>query len=80
MMDVDGARPVERQRDPRLYVGKIERVYEEERGQPPCYPVMMTKVRVHADGRGVVSSRQIQRRLAVDVVFRVLRSEAARPL
>ncbi len=51
----------------------IERVYEdEERGQPPYHPVMMTKVLVYAYCVGVFSSRQIQRRLAEDVAFRVL--------
>ena len=51
----------------------IERVYEdEERGQPPYHPVMMTKVLVYAYCVGVFSSRQIQRRVAEDVAFRVL--------
>ena len=50
----------------------IERVYEdEERGQPPYHPVMMTKVLVYAYCVGVFSSRQIQRRVAEDVAFRV---------
>ncbi len=51
----------------------IARPYEdEERGQPPYHPVMMTKVLVYAYCVGVFSSRQIQRRLAEDVAFRVL--------
>ena len=51
----------------------IERTYEdEERGQPPYHPVMMTKVLVYAYCVGVFSSRQIQRRLAEDVAFRML--------
>ena len=51
----------------------IESTYEdEERGQPPYHPVMMTKVLVYAYCVGVFLSRQIQRRLAEDVGFRVL--------
>ena len=51
----------------------IESPYEaEDRGQPPYHPVMMTKVLVYAYCVGVFSSRQIQRRLAEDVAFRVL--------
>ena len=51
----------------------IESTYEdEERGQPPYHPLMMTKVLVYAYCVGVFSSRQIQRRLAEDVAFRVL--------
>ena len=56
-----------------LDLSAIERRYEaEERGQPPYHPVMMTKVLVYAYCVGVFSSRQIQRRLAEDVAFRVL--------
>ena len=51
----------------------IESPYEaEDRGQPPYHPVMMTKVLIYAYCVGVFSSRQIQRRLAEDVAFRVL--------
>jgi len=51
----------------------IEAVYEdEERGQPPYHPRMMTKVLVYAYCVGVFSSRRIQRRLIEDVAFRVL--------
>ncbi len=51
----------------------IEAVYEdEERGQPPYHPRMMTKVLVYAYCVGVFSSRRIQKRLVEDVAFRVL--------
>jgi len=51
----------------------ITTVYEEEeRGDPPYHPVMLTKVLVYGDGVGGVSSRRIQRRWVEDVGFRVL--------
>src|SRR5207247_3379774 len=51
----------------------IESVYEEEdRGQPPYHPRMMTKILVYGYCVGVFSSRRIQKRLAEDVAFRVL--------
>src|SRR5271167_2737194 len=56
-----------------LDLSAIESVYEEEdRGQPPYHPRMMTKVLVYAYCVGVFSSRKIQRRLSEDVAFRVL--------
>jgi len=56
-----------------LDLSAITAVYEdEERGQPPYHPVMMTKVLVYAYCVGVFSSRRIERRLAEDVAFRVL--------
>jgi transposase len=56
-----------------LDVSAITAVYEdEERGQPPYHPVMMTKVLVYAYCVGVFSSRKIERRLSEDVAFRVL--------
>ncbi len=52
---------------------EIESVYEdEERGQPPYHPRMMTKLLIYAYCVGVFSSRRIQRRLLEDVAFRVL--------
>ena len=45
---------------------------DEERGQPPYDPRMMTKVLVYGYCVGVYSSRRIERRLAEDVAFRVL--------
>jgi transposase len=45
---------------------------DEERGYPPYHPVMLTKVSVYAYCVGVFSLRQIQRRLAEDMAFRVL--------
>ena len=51
----------------------IESVYEEEdRGQPPYHPRMMTKMLVYGYCVGVFSSRRIQKRLVEDVAFRVL--------
>lgn len=56
-----------------LDLSAITATYEdEERGQPPYHPVMMTKVLVYAYCVGVFSSRKIERRLAEDVAFRVL--------
>jgi transposase len=56
-----------------LDLSAITAPYEdEERGQPPYYPVMMTKVLVYAYCVGVFSSRKIERRLSEDVAFRVL--------
>lgn len=45
---------------------------DEERGQPPYHPVMMTKVLIYAYCIGVFSSRRIERRLVEDIAFRVL--------
>jgi len=51
----------------------IESYYEDEdRGQPPYHPRMMTKILVYAYCVGVFSSRKIQKRLLEDVAFRVL--------
>src|SRR5260370_24114927 len=51
----------------------IESVYEEEdRGQPPYHPRMMTKDLVYGYCVGVFSSLLIQKPLAEDVAFRVL--------
>jgi len=56
-----------------LDLSAIESVYEEEdRGQPPYHPRMMTKILVYGYCVGVFSSRRIQRRLEEDVAFRVL--------
>ena len=44
----------------------------EQRGQPPYNPRMMSKVLVHGYRVGVFSSRRIERRLAEDVGFRLL--------
>src|ERR1019366_5333221 len=51
----------------------LDAVYgDEQRGQPPYDPRMMTKVLVYGYCVGVFSSRRIERRLAEDVGFRVL--------
>ena len=56
-----------------LDLSAIEAVYEEEdRGQPPYHPRMMTKILVYGYCVGVYSSRRIQKRLVEDVAFRVL--------
>src|SRR5260221_338723 len=56
-----------------LDLSAIEALYEEEdRGQPPYHPRMMTKILVYGYCVGVFSSRRIQKRLVEDVAFRVL--------
>jgi len=56
-----------------LDLSAIESVYEEEdRGQPPYHPRMMTMILVYGYCVGVFSSRRIQKRLVEDVAFRVL--------
>jgi transposase len=56
-----------------LDLSAIESVYEEEdRGQPPYHPRMMTKILLYGYCVGVISSRKIQKRLVEDVAFRVL--------
>ena len=56
-----------------LDLSAIQCVYEEEdRGQPPYHPRMMTKVLVYGYCVGVFSSRRIQKRLVEDIAFRVL--------
>ncbi len=56
-----------------LDLSAIESVYEEEdRGQPPYHPRMMTKILVYGYCMGIFSSRRIQKRLVEDVAFRVL--------
>ena len=56
-----------------LDLSAIESVYQEEqRGQPPYHPRMMTKVLIYGYCVGVFSSRRIQKKLSEDVGFRVL--------
>lgn len=56
-----------------LNLSVLDAVYgDEQRGQPPYDPRMMTKVLVYGYCVGVFSSRRIERRLAEDVGFRVL--------
>ena len=45
---------------------------EEQRGQPPYDPRMMTKLLVYGYCVGVYSSRKLQQRLQEDVAFRIL--------
>jgi len=46
--------------------------YLEERGYPPYHPLMMVKVWMYGQMRGVRSSRKVQRATLEDVGFRVL--------
>src|SRR3979411_2444701 len=56
-----------------LNLTALDAVYgDEQRGQPPYDPVMMTKVLVYGYCVGVFSSRRIERRLVEDIAFRVL--------
>ena len=56
-----------------LDLSAIESVYEEEeRGQPPYHPRMMTKILIYGYCVGVFSSRRMQKKLREDVGFRVL--------
>src|ERR1700735_4262735 len=56
-----------------LDLSAIEAVYEEEeRGQPPYHPRMMTKVLIYGYCVGVFSSRRIEKKLSEDIGFRVL--------
>src|ERR1700726_2298046 len=56
-----------------LDLSAIESVYEEEeRGQPPYHPRMMTKILIYGYCVGVFSSRRIEKKLSEDVGFRVL--------
>jgi transposase len=56
-----------------LDLSAIESVYEEEdRGQPPYHPRMMTKILLYGYCVGVFSSRRIQKRLVEDIAFRAL--------
>jgi transposase len=56
-----------------LDLSASESVYEEEeRGQPPYHPRMMTKILIYGDCVGVFSSRRMQKKLTEDVGFRVL--------
>ncbi len=56
-----------------LDLSAIEAVYgDEQRGQPPYHPRMMTKLLVYGYCVGVFSSRRIQARVAEDIAFRVL--------
>src|SRR5246127_4554075 len=56
-----------------LDLSAIEAVYEEEdRGQPPYHPRMMTKILLYGYCVGVFSSRRMQKKLVEDVGFRML--------
>jgi transposase len=56
-----------------LDLSAIHAVYEQEqRGQPPYDPRLMTKLLVYGYCTGVFSSRRIQKRLREDIPFKVL--------
>lgn len=56
-----------------LDLARVYAVYgDEQRGQPPYDPRMMTKLLFYSYCIGVYSSRRIQRRLKEDIGFRVL--------
>ena len=56
-----------------LDLSAIESVYEEEeRGQPPYHPRMMTKILLYGYCVGVFSSRRMEKKVREDVGFRVL--------
>jgi transposase len=56
-----------------LDLSAIESVYEEEeRGQPPYHPRMMTKILIYGYCVGVFSARRMQKKLREDIGFRVL--------
>jgi len=56
-----------------LDLSAIESIYEEEeRGQPPYHPRMMTKILIYGYCVGVFSSRRMQKKMSEDVGFRVL--------
>src|SRR5207253_10345508 len=56
-----------------LNLSAIESMYEEDdRGQPPYHPRMMTKILLYGYCVGVLSSRKIQKHLVEDVAFCVL--------
>ena len=56
-----------------LDLSAMDAVYgDEQRGQPPYDPRMMTKLLVYGSCVGVFSSRRIQQRLIEDIAFRVL--------
>jgi len=55
-----------------LNLAAIEVYGDEQRGQPPYDPRMMTKLLMYGYCVGLFSSRRIQQRLAEDIGFRVL--------
>src|ERR1700704_4392961 len=61
-----------------LNLSALDAAYgDEQRGQPPYDPRMMTKVLMYGYCVGVFSSRRLERRLAEDVGFRVLAAGSA---
>ena len=55
-----------------LDLSQIYAAYEEERGYPPYHPLLMVKLWLYGQMRGVRSSRKLERATLEDVGFRVL--------
>ena len=61
---------------PTLNLDPILAAYQEDRGQPPYDPRMMTVLLLYAYSQGVMSSRQIERRCREDLAFMYLAGDA----
>jgi transposase len=55
-----------------LDLSAIYASYDEERGDPPYHPLLMTKLLLYGYTRGVRSSRKLARACSEDVAFRIL--------
>lgn len=55
-----------------LDLGGIYAEYQEERGYPPYHPLLMVKLWLYGQMRGVRSSRKLERATLEDIGFRVL--------
>ena len=55
-----------------LDLSKIYATYAEERGYPPYHPLLMVKLWLYGQMRGIRSSRKLERATLEDVPFRVL--------
>jgi transposase len=55
-----------------LDLSQVYAAYEEERGFPPYHPLLMVKLWLYGQMRGVRSSRKLERATLEDVGFRVL--------
>jgi transposase len=63
--------------DEMLDLSSVYASYERSDGAPPYDPLMMLKLLLYAYSTGVTSSREMERRCAVDVAFRWLTANAA---
>ena len=55
-----------------LDLSEIYAAYKEERGYPPYHPLLMVKLWLYGQMRGIRSSRKVERATLEDVAFRVL--------